>query len=190
MTLETGDYAFQTEFFGDALAVVSLPGGGEDEDPADWLRRAVDFANHRLAGTLSANILAHPRTIRQLGDRLEDALARLRYGSVNVNVWGAGFMLPQAAWGAYPGHTLDDVQSGIGVVHNALLFSHPQKTVTTGPFAPFPRSLLLGEKHTAPKPPWFVTNETGATTAQRWTELVANPSPLKLPGLLSSALRG
>jgi len=190
VTLEDGEYAFQTEFFGDALAVLILPGGGEDEDPADWLRRAVDFANHRLLGTLSANILAHPRTLRQLGDRLEDALARLRYGSVNVNVWGAGFMLPQASWGAYPGHTLNDVQSGIGMVHNALLFSRPQKSVTIGPFAPFPRSLLLGEKHTAPRPPWFVTNETGATTAQRWTELVADPSPLKLPGLLSSALRG
>ena len=191
VSLEDGAYAFETEFFGDALAVVSLPGGGETDDAADWLRRAVDFCNHRLEGTLGANLLAHPRTLRQLGDRLGDELARLRYGTIAVNAWtGAGFLLPQAVWGAYPGHTRDDVQSGIGKVHNALLFSRPQKTVVTGPFAPFPRSLLLGETHTMPKPPWFVTNETGAQTAQRWTELVADPSPLKLPGLLASALRG
>ena len=124
-------------------------------------------------------------------DQIISELARLRYGTIAVNAWtGVGFLLPQAVWGAYPGHTLADVQSGIGKVHNALLFSRPQKTVVTGPFAPFPRSLLLGETHTAPKPPWFVTNETGATTAQRWTELVADPSPLNLPGLEASALRG
>ncbi|GAB5536350.1 MAG: aldehyde dehydrogenase family protein [Rubricoccaceae bacterium] len=191
VTLDDGAYAFETEFFGDALAVVSLPGGSPEDDPGDWLRRAVDFCNHRLTGTLGANLLAHPRTLRQLGDRLDDELARLRYGTIAVNAWtGVGFLLPQAVWGAYPGHTRDDVQSGIGKVHNALLFSRPQKSVVTGPFAPFPRSLLLGETHTAPKPPWFVTNETAAETAQRWTELVAAPSPLKLPGLLSSALRG
>ena len=189
--LEDGGYAFETEFFGDALAVVSLAGGGEGEAPADWLRRAVDFCNHRLAGTLGANILAHPRTLRQLGDRLEDELARLRYGAIGVNAWtGAAFLLPQAVWGAYPGHTRDDVQSGIGQVHNALLFSRAQKSVVTGPFAPFPRSLLLGETHTAPRPPWFVTNETAQTTARRWTRLIADPSPLKLPGLFASALRG
>ena len=191
VTLDDGDYAFETEFFGDALAVVSLRGGDESEAPADWLRRAVDFCNHRLAGTLGANVIAHPRTLRQLGDRLDDELARLRYGTIAVNAWtGVGFMLPQAVWGAFPGHTRDDVQSGIGRVHNALLFSRPQKTVVQGPFAPFPRSLLLGETHTAPKPPWFVTNETAEATARRWTQLVADPSPLKLPGLLASAVRG
>ena len=62
VTLDDGDYAFETEFFGDALAVVSLPGGADGEDPGQWLRRAVDFCNHRLTGTLGANILAHPRT--------------------------------------------------------------------------------------------------------------------------------
>ena len=191
VTVDDGAYAFETEFFGDALAVVSLPGGGEADDPGDWLRRAVDFCNHRLAGTLGANVLAHPRTLRALGDRLEDELARLRYGTIAVNAWtGVGFMIPQAVWGAYPGHTRDDVQSGIGHVHNALLFSRPQKSVVTGPFAPFPRSLLLGETHTAPKPPWFVTNETAETTAQLWTRLMGDPSPLRLPGLIASALKG
>ncbi|MEU2237490.1 hypothetical protein ABZ585_42055, partial [Streptomyces vietnamensis] len=34
---------------------------------------------------------------------------------------GNTIQTPRATWGAYPGHTLDDVQSGIGIVHNALL---------------------------------------------------------------------
>jgi aldehyde dehydrogenase (NAD(P)+) len=185
------EHAFTSEFFGPALAVTSLPGGGEDEDPADWLDRAVDFCNDSLDGTLGMTILIHPKTMRRLGDRLWDAVARLRYGTVGVNLWsGIGFLIAQASWGAFPGHTRDDIQSGVGVVHNAYLFSRPQKTVIQGPFAPFPRSLLLGETHTAPKPIWFVTNETAETTARRLTHFAADPSPLKLPGIFASALQG
>lgn len=184
-------HAFTSEFFSGVLAVTSLPGGGEAEDVGDWLDRAVDFCNESLAGTLGMTILIHPRTLRRLGDRFWDAVARLRYGTVGVNIWsGAGFLMASAAWGAFPGHTRDDIQSGVGVVHNAYLFDKPQKSVLTGPFAPFPRSLLLGETHTSPKPLWFVTNETAATTARRVTHFAADPSPLKLPGIFASALRG
>ncbi len=183
--------AFTDEVFGPALAVTALPGGGPDEDPGDWLERAVDWCNETLAGTLGATILIHPRTRRALGDRFEAIVARLRYGTVGVNVWsGVGFLTAQAAWGAFPGHTRDDVQSGIGVVHNSRLFGRPQKTVISGPFAPFPRSLLLGETHTAPTPLYFVTNETAETTARRVTEFAVDPSPAKLPAIVASALRG
>jgi aldehyde dehydrogenase (NAD(P)+) len=71
-----------------------------------------------------------------------------------------------------------------------LLFARPQKTVVKGPFAPFPRSILLGEKHTSPKPLWFVTNKTAETTARRLVRFAAQPSPLKLPGIFAAALRG
>ena len=185
------DYAFREEVFAGALAATSLPGGAAAEDPGDWLDRAVDFCNERVAGTLGATVLVHPRTLRRLGDRFWDAIARLRYGTVGVNVWsGVGFLVAQGTWGAFPGHARDDIQSGAGVVHNAYLFERPQKTVVQGPFAPFPRSLLLGETHTAPKPVWFVTNETAETTGRRLTHFAADPSPLKLPGIFASALRG
>ena len=183
-------HAFGTEFFADALAVTSLPGGAPD-DVAAWLDRAVTWCNETLEGTLGITILVHPRTLRQLGDRFWDAVGRLRYGTIGVNIWsGAGFLVPYAAWGAFPGHTRDDIQSGNGVVHNALLFDAPQKTVVQGPFAPFPRSLLLGELHTAPKPLWFVTNETAETTARRATRFATAPSPAKLPALVASAFQG
>ena len=169
----------------------ACPAAARARIPATGSSRAVDWCNDTLAGTLGATILIHPRTLRQLGDRFEDIIGRLRYGTIGVNIWsGAGFLIAQGAWGAFPGHERDDIQSGTGVVHNAWLFDKPQKTVVYGPFAPFPRSLLLGETHASPKPLWFVTNDTADVTAQRVTEFAARPSPLRLPAIFASALRG
>ncbi len=188
---EPGQPVFTNEVFGPALAVTSLPGGSASDDPGEWLERAVAWCNDTLAGTLGVTVLIHPRTRRQLGDRFEQILADLEYGTIGVNMWsGAGFLIAQGAWGAFPGHPRDDIQSGSGVVHNAWLFDKPQKTVVYGPFSPFPRSLLLGETHAAPKPLWFVTNDTADVTAQRVTEFAASPNPLKLPAIFASALRG
>ena len=181
------EYAFTTEFFASALAVTRLPGA----DAATFLDAAVDFCNERLAGTLGMSILIHPKTIAELGPRFEDALARLRYGTIGVNAWsGVGFLIAQAAWGAFPGHERRDIQSGTGVVHNALLFDKPEKTVVWAPFAPFPRSVLAGELHTSPRPPWFVTNQRSEATMKLLTKFAAEPSALKLPGIFASALRG
>ncbi|WP_031144566.1 hypothetical protein [Streptomyces flavovariabilis] len=49
-----------------------------------------------------------------------------------------------ASWDTFPGHTPDDVQSGIGVVHNALLLDGPERTVVRSPFHPAPQALLHG----------------------------------------------
>jgi aldehyde dehydrogenase (NAD(P)+) len=111
---------FSEEIFGGVLAQTSLPG----RDPAAFLERAVYFCNESLHGTLGVNILIHPTTRRELGPAFEDAIAALRYGCIAVNAWtGVGFLLATATWGAYPGHTRADIGSGIGTVHNALLFS-------------------------------------------------------------------
>ncbi|HYB89175.1 MAG TPA: aldehyde dehydrogenase, partial [Streptosporangiaceae bacterium] len=76
------------------------------------------------------------------------------------------------------------------VVHNALMFDKPLKTVVSGPFHPFPLSIRHGEATLFPKPPWFLTNKTSEATARRLTEFTAAPSPAKLPALFVSALRG
>lgn len=185
------EHAFRQEYFCPALCATRLEGGGPDADPADFLDAAVDFCNDRLMGTLSATILVHPATIRALGGRLEDAVARLRYGTIGVNVWSAfAFLHPRTSWGAFPGHTRTDIQSGTGTVRNALLLGSPQKSVARGPWAPFPRSLRAGERHLALKPPWFVTNRTAATTARRLTAFTLSPRLRRLPGILTAALRG
>ncbi|MYX43620.1 aldehyde dehydrogenase, partial [Streptomyces sp. SID89] len=178
--------AVSSEYFAPVLAVMELPG-----DLGRFLDTAVRTANEKLTGTLGANLIAHPRTIAALGPALDAAIAELRYGTTALNAWtGVGYLTATATWGAYPGHTLDDVQSGIGVVHNALLLDNPERTVVRGPFRPAPRSLLHGKMTTSPKPPWFVTHRTAATTGRRLTDFAAAPRWSALPAIFASALRG
>lgn len=189
---QADESAYRDEFFCAALAETRLPGAS----PADFLRRAVVFCNQNLWGTLAANIIIHPATLARYRRDFEQALADLRYGSINVNIWAAsGFMLSQTSWGGYPGHTLNDAGSGIGQVHNTFLFDRAQKSVVYGDFTPFPhnlrpRYLLHGERHILPKPPWFVTNRSGAQTARQLFYFTADRNPARLPVLFWHALRG
>lgn len=118
-------------------------------------------------------------------------LADLRYGTTAVNCWtGVGYPTANATWGAYPGHALDDIQSGRGVVHNALLLARPERTIVRGPFRPAPRSLLAGEMALTPNPPWFVNNRTAATTGERLVHFSAKPGWGRLLSVFASAVRG
>ena len=181
------DYAFQTEVFGPALTVAFLPGA----EPAEFLKSAIDFANTRLHGTLGANVIIDPSTEKALGSRFETLLADLRYGTIAVNAWtGVGFLLAQTPWGAFPGHPMNDIQSGRGFVHNCFLFDRPQRSVIRAPFRPFPRGMLHGSFATLPRPPWFVGNRTSATTARRLLAFQSRPSLFKLLGIFVSAMRG
>lgn len=184
---EADDPCFTAEVFGPVLAETALPGS----DPRSFLERAVAFCNDRLEGTLGATILVHPDTMRELGEAFDRAVADLRYGAVGVNVWNAvAFLLAQASWGAFPGHSLNEVGSGIGVVHNSFLFDSAEKSVARGPFYPFPRSWMHGDPSLLPKPPWFVTNTTAHTTARRVAAFACDPGWRHIPGIFLSALRG
>ncbi|WP_288785929.1 aldehyde dehydrogenase family protein, partial [uncultured Microbacterium sp.] len=158
-----------TEYFSPVLGVVALPGTGQE-----FLDTAVAHANDRLTGTLGANVLIDPATQSALGAGFERAVADLHYGTVAVNAWTAfGFLTPTATWGAYPGGTLDDAPSGIGIVHNAFLLDQVERTVVRGPFRPFPRSATSALRgyglSVLPKPPWFVTSRTGAAVCEGFT---------------------
>jgi aldehyde dehydrogenase (NAD(P)+) len=184
---QVADMCFQTEAFSSVLSQTHLPGG----DAATFLKNAVTFCNDTLWGTLGANILIHPKTMAELGAAFEDAVADLRYGCVAVNAWtGLGFILCQTTWGAYPGHTAQDIRSGRGVVHNTLFFDRPQKSVVYQPFYPAPRALRHGSFTLLPKPPWFVTNKTAATTMRRLVGFERDHSVLRIPGIFASALFG
>jgi len=189
LNVDAGDreeYGFCNEFFAPALVQTSLPSPSADE----FLRAAVAFSNDRLHGTLGATILIHPETIAGLGAAFEDILSTLRYGTIGINAWsGVNFLLPRSTWGAFPGHTRDDIQSGVGVVHNALMFDRPQRTIVRAPFQPFPRS-LTGERTILPKPPWFVTNKQAHVVGRRITYFAADPGWSHIPGIFAAALRG
>lgn len=175
----------RTEYFAPVLGVVALDG-----DAQSFLERAVDYANNELTGTLGANILVAPAEHKKLGRSFDEAVANLRYGSIGINAWtGLAFLTPTATWGAFPGHTLDDAQSGIGTVHNGLLIPDVERTVVSGPFRPFPRSVVGGELALFPKPPWFVTSRSAGSTGSKLSSFAAAPSWLKLPGIFASAFR-
>jgi len=183
----SNEYLFNNEVFVGALAQTFLPG----ESPKDYLLNTIKFCNEKLWGTLGANIIIHPKTIKQLGPDLENIISELKYGSIGINTWCAmAFLTAECTWGAFPGHTANDIQSGNGVVHNTRLFDKPEKTVVYAPFSPFPRNLLKGEMHMFPKPPWFITNKQAHNVSRRFTYFQAKPGPFHLPGLFFDALRG
>jgi acyl-CoA reductase-like NAD-dependent aldehyde dehydrogenase len=166
--------AFQEEAWAPVIAEVGLSA----DDEAHFLDEAVRFCNDRVAGTLSAVVIADPRARRRLRGRFDEAIAGLRYGTVAINHWSAmSFVLAVPPWGAFPGHTLEQVGSGIGVVHNTLMFDRPQKTVLWGPFT------------ASPKPPWFCTHRRGHVVARRLVAFEAAPAWWRVPGLAVPAFR-
>ncbi len=176
------------EVFAPAMTTHEIPA----TDPATYLREAIKFANDGLYGTLGANIVIHPKTIKQIGKhRFEEIITDLHYGTIAVNTWsGLGFLTPACPWGAFPGHTLQDVQSGIGFAHNTYMFDRPERVIVQAPWRPFPRNLLSGSMTLLPKPPWFVTNKKQHKVGMLLTRFQYAPSLLKLPRIFLNALLG
>ena len=176
------------EVFGPALSITEL----DAPDSETYLREAITYANDHLHGTLGASVLIHPKTIAQIGrSRFEELLSDLRYGTIGVNAWsGLAFSMPSCPWGAFPGHTLDDIQSGIGVVHNSNMLERTERVVIEAPWRPFPRGVLSGQLTLLPVPPFFVTNRRQHVVGQLLTEFQYQPSWLKLPRIFANALAG
>jgi acyl-CoA reductase-like NAD-dependent aldehyde dehydrogenase len=171
------DICFTTESFCSLFAETALPA----ESTAEFVDRAVAFANDTLSGTLNATLIVHPRTQREpaAGAAVERALADLRYGTVSVNAWAAlGFALGVLPWGAFPGNSPAAIGSGVGVVHNTMMFAHPQKSVIRAPFRP-----LL-------KPVWYVSHRTAHRLTPRLSRFEASPSPAALPAIVALAISG
>jgi acyl-CoA reductase-like NAD-dependent aldehyde dehydrogenase len=174
---KTDDVAFNVEAFCGLSAETAL----EAASAAAFVAKATDFCNDVLWGTLSMTLIADPRTMKDpvTGPAIDEAIANLRYGSIGVNLWHAlSFALGSTVWGAYPGHATNDIQSGRGFVGNAYLFTRAQKSVVRGPFV------------AKPAPAWFATNQHGAEVMRKLLAFEAQPSWLKVPGLVRAALKG
>jgi hypothetical protein len=125
-------------------------------------------------------LIADPRTMGDpvIGAAIDEAIADLRYGSIGVNLWHAlSFAFSTTAWGAYPGHTINDIQSGTGFVGNAFLFAQPQKSVVRGPFV------------AKPEPAWFATSKNSPVVMRKLLAFEVKPTWRRIPGLLAAALR-
>jgi hypothetical protein len=172
---EPGEHALTEEAFCGILAEVSL----DAADAAAFLERAVDFVNESVWGSLSCVILADAATQRAEPKAVENAIARLRYGGVGLNVWtGVNFALGVTSWGAFPGQTARDIGSGCGVVHNSFLFDHPQKSVVRSRFRVWP------------KPVWFPDHRTLDAVGGHLTRFEATRSIADLARVAYAGLWG
>ncbi len=150
-------------------------------DPLEFLDRAVDFANNRLWGTLTAGLVVHPKSLKdpRVNEAVERAITRLRFGTVTVNSYsGLSFVMASPPWGAHPGSTLDNIQSGRGFVHNTSMLEGVEKVVMRAPLTGFP------------KPGYFPTHRTAHKVVPRIVAMEENASWAKVPGIVFNAMRG
>lgn len=131
---------FKSEIFGSFFAETAL----NSHSTIDFIEKAVAFCNASLWGNLNATLIVHPKTMKNKRYQLaiKRAVRHLKYGTVAINIWpGFSYYLGTAPWGAYPGNPYNDIQSGIGHVHNPFLFSDIEKSVLYAPFQIKPRPL-------------------------------------------------
>jgi aldehyde dehydrogenase (NAD(P)+) len=150
-------------------------------DPVEFLDKAVDFANNRLWGTLTASLVVHPKSLKdpRVREAVDRAITCLRYGTVTVNCFsGVSFVSASPPWGAYPGASLDNIQSGSGFVHNTAMLEGVEKVVMRAPLTGFP------------KPGYFPTHRTAHKIVPRIVALEENASWSKVPAVVFNAMRG
>jgi acyl-CoA reductase-like NAD-dependent aldehyde dehydrogenase len=162
---ESNALSFRLEPFCPLLSVVEI----DERDPDAFLARSVSFVNDKVWGTLSAMLFVPPALERDASVRaaVERAIAELRYGAVAVNYWPALiYGLGTPPWGGHPSATLEDAQSGIGFVHNALMLERVQKVVLRGPL-----------RH-LPKPVWYPSHRRLEQLARHLFAFESSASPL------------
>jgi hypothetical protein len=175
VSLEDEPHLFQEESFVCVVGETML----QAESEVEFAERAASFMNDQLVGTLAAGITVALEWEKQYAEEFDQLLRTLRFGTIGLNQWpGIAFGLMSPPWGGFPGATLADVQSGIGLVHNTYLLRKPEKTIVRAPL------------NLRPKPVWFSTHRCPEAVAQKLCRLYADPSVLRLPRLFASALRG
>jgi len=170
-----GEYALTNEAFCGVIAEVTL----DATTATEFLEKAVPFANDSCWGTLSCVVLVHPATEEEHGAAVDRAIAELRYGGVGINCWAAMvYGLVSTTWGAFPGHTPRDIQSGTGVVHNSSLLDHPEKSIARAPFRIWPT------------PAWFADHKNLARLGRELVKMEAAPSWGQLFRVAREAMKG
>ena len=125
---DLGSFSTRNEAF--APVLVELQVDAADEET--FLKRVAEITNSdQVFGSLSCSVIVHDKTKKELGNEAFDKwLKSMEWGTVGVNHWGGmGPIMATGLWGAYPKHTAKDIQSGVGILGNYLMFDHPQKQV-------------------------------------------------------------
>ena len=167
---------FKEESFCSIIASVQIGSA----DPIDFLQKATDFANNRLWGTLNSTLIVHPKTLKDTSNKaaLEQCICQLKYGAISVNTFIGLLFCSGAPWGAYPGSSTHDIQSGNGFVHNTAMLEGIEKSVLRAPLMVFP------------KPAWLSSHKKAKIVTQRLVAMEENASWAKVPGIVLAAMQG
>jgi acyl-CoA reductase-like NAD-dependent aldehyde dehydrogenase len=170
---KSDEYALCNEAFCGVVGQIDL----DADDAAAFLERAVQFGNETVWGTLSCTLIIDPATAKAQATELDNAIEKLNYGAVSVNIWsGVAFGIASPPWGAAPGATPEDIQSGVDFVHNTYLIDHPSKTVLKAPF------------RIRPYPAWLLGHRNALAVGRKIFAMEHRRSWLRLPSLIASAL--
>ncbi|MGD8229958.1 MAG: aldehyde dehydrogenase family protein [Desulfobacteraceae bacterium] len=173
--VEDDSLALKEEAFTMVLAQTSIKGTGGDS--LEFLNKAVQFCNEKVFGDLACSVIVDPRTARRIGSGIDDCIAKLEYGIIGVNVW-SGFVaiFPQLTWGAFPGNTAWNIESGVGQLGNSYMFDQIEKSVL---WTPMVSSIHL--QNTRPR---------DLKTVQRMAYYAIKPSWMRLLKLWGTAIFG
>lgn len=152
----------------------------QSDSAISFLQQAVEFCNDRLWGTLSATVTVPPllRENKTNETLLARTLEDLHYGTIGINQWpAAAYLMGACPWGGYPGATLQNVQSGIGWVHNTVLLRGMEKTIMQGPLVSMPH------------PPWFASHPDASSVYWRMLDMLCKPSIWATARFLFAAMR-
>lgn len=173
--IKENSYAFEEEAFCGVISETSLIAS----TVPDFIHKAVEFCNDKIWGTLSCSLLVDPLTESIHRNEIEQAIELLRYGSIGINCWAAlSYAFASTTWGAYPGSSLKDIQSGIGCVHNGFLFDYPEKSVIRAPFRIWPN------------PAWFYTNKNTIAIGESLVQYEYSQSTKDFIKLIFAAIKG
>lgn len=167
---------FNHEQFCSVLSETAL----ESNTAPEFIRKAVDFVNQNVWGTLHAVLIVDPQTAKnpQVSAALEQAIADLRYGTVAINQYPAiSYYIGLTSWGGFAGQDIYDIQSGTGVVNNPLMLPNPEKSVLRAPFELSPD-------------PFVLSTLRAHEFAAKMAAYEADPSLTRLPSILWTVVRG
>jgi hypothetical protein len=168
---------FYTEPFCAILSEVSIG----SNDPLEFLAAAAPFANDQVWGTLNSMLFVHPKTQSDpaLAQAVEECVRDLRHGTVAINAWPAlAYAFCSTPWGGHPSATLDNIQSGLGWVHDTVMLEDIEKCVVRAPLKQFP------------KPVWYPSHKTLHRLGKKLVDFEASPGWLKVPSIAVTALKG
>ena len=174
---DSNEPLFKEETFCSVFAEVQIG----SSDTKEFLKKATEFVNSRVWGTLNITLLVHPKILKDpnINSAFEHAISDLKYGTVAVNTYpGLSFSMASSAWGAYPGSSFDNIQSGSGFVHNTSMIEDIEKTVLRAPLVSSPKAAFLP------------SHKNGHVVMKKMIAMEEHLNGWKVPGIIWSAITG